>query len=137
MKILVDTNIILDVLLKREPFYHTSTKILNLSKCEDIELYISASAITDIYYIAYQSIRDKKIVKNLLIKLTKIASVAKVSENEIKTALALLWNDFEDSVQYSVALLQEMDGIVTRNPSDYKKAEIQIWKPEHLLAQLV
>lgn len=60
MKILVDTNIILDVLLKREPFYHTSTKILNLSKCEDIELYISASAITDIYYIAYQSIRDKK-----------------------------------------------------------------------------
>lgn len=91
MKILIDTNIILDVLLKREPFYHTGTKIV---------------------------------------------SIAYVSEEEIKMALALSWNDFEDSVQYSVALLQEMNGVVTRNPTDYKEAEIIIWNPEDLLAQI-
>lgn len=54
-------------------------------------------------------------------------------EDMIKNALELPWKDFEDSVQYSVALLQEMDGIVTRNPNDYKKAEIEIWTPEELL----
>lgn len=136
MKILIDTNIILDVLLKREPFYHSGTKILNLSKYENIELYVSASAITDIYYIANQTLRNKEKVKNMITKLTKIVSIAYVSEEEIKMALALSWNDFEDSVQYSVALLQEMNGVVTRNPTDYKEAEIIIWNPEDLLAQI-
>ena len=45
----------------------------------------------------------------------------------------LEWSDFEDSVQYSVALLQEMDGIVTRNPADYQGAKVKVWRPEELL----
>lgn len=65
--------------------------------------------------------KNKEDVKNLLIKLIKIVSIACVSEDEIKNALLLSWKDFEDSVQYSVALLQKMDGIVTRNTNDYKK----------------
>lgn len=69
----------------------------------------------------------------MLRKLLKIVLIAGVSGDEIRNALALPWQDFEDSVQYSVALLQEMDGIVTRNPSDYKKAEMKIWKPEEFL----
>ena len=115
MKILIDTNIILDVMLRREPFYKLSLKILGLTKKDDVEEYISASAITDIYYLA------------------TVVSVASVSEQEIENALSLEWNDFEDSVQYSVAYLQEMDGIVTRNPNDYKEAKIKVWKPEEFL----
>lgn len=122
MRILVDTNVILDVLLRREPFYSNGAKVLKLSKKDGVELYISASAITDIYYIANQSLKNKEDVKNLLIKLIKIVSIACVSEDEIKNALLLSWKDFEDSVQYSVALLQKMDGIVTRNTNDYKKS---------------
>lgn len=136
MKILIDTNVVLDVLLKREPFYHNGAKILNLSGRSDINLYVSASAITDIYYIANQTIRNREEVKRLLINLVKVISIASVSKDEIKNALLLLWSDFEDSVQYSVAILQEMDGIVTRNPNDYKEAEIEIWKPEELLLYL-
>lgn len=133
MKLLIDTNVILDVLLKREPFYDSGAKLLNLAKQNDINLYVSASAITDIYYIANQTLKNKAEIKSLIVKLIKIVSIASVSEDEIRNALALPWKDFEDSVQYSVALLQEMDGIVTRNPNDYKKAEIEIWKPEELL----
>ena len=62
-----------------------------------------------------------------------IVSVAAVSEWEIQNALNLAWGDFEDSVQYSVALLNEMDGIVTRNPSDYQEANMRIWLPEQAL----
>ena len=133
MKCLIDTNVILDVLLKREPFYNDSASILTLSGQEDIILYASASSITDIYYIAYQTLRNKEKVKQMLRKLLKIVLIAGVSGDEIRNALALSWRDFEDSVQYSVALLQEMDGIVTRNPSDYKEAEIKVWRPEEFL----
>ena len=135
MNYLIDTNVILDVLLKRNPFYYNSAEILNLSAQDNIQLYVSASAVTDIYYIANQTLRNKTEAKQMLEKLIKVVSVACVSENEIKNALRLTWNDFEDSVQYSVALLQEMDGIITRNPNDYKKSKIKIWTPEELLMQ--
>ena len=64
MKILVDTNIVLDVMLKREPFYKSSLEILGLTKRNDVEEYVLASAITDIYYLAYRQLRDKEVVKN-------------------------------------------------------------------------
>lgn len=136
MKILIDTNVILDVLLKREPFYHDGAKILNLAKRDDIALFVSASAITDIYYIANQTLRNKMEIKTLLSNLLKVVSVASVSEDMIKNALELPWKDFEDSVQYSVAVLQKMEGIVTRNVNDYKEAEIDIWTPEELLQRM-
>ncbi len=135
MKFLIDTNIILDVLLKREPFCSSGVGVLNLAKQRSVHLYVSASAVTDIYYIANRELRDKAQVRSLLIKLVKIVSIASVSEDEIQYALSLCRGDFEDSVQYSVGLLQEMDGIVTRNPKDYKEAEIRIWTPDELLSQ--
>ncbi|MCM1125157.1 MAG: PIN domain-containing protein [Lachnospiraceae bacterium] len=134
MKILIDTNIVLDVMLKREPFYRISAEILGLAKRDDIEEYISASAITDIHYLAYRQLRDKATVRKLMKELLTVVSIASVSEQEIENALDLEWSDFEDSVQYSVAFLQEMDGLVTRNPNDYKNAEIKVWKPEELLS---
>ena len=133
MKYLIDTNIILDVLLKRKPFYNDSADVLNLSGQKDINLYVTASSITDIYYIAYQTLRNKEEVREMLVKLLKIVLIAGVSGEEIRNALELTWKDFEDSVQYSVALLQEMDGIVTRNPSDYKGAEMKVWNPKDFL----
>ena len=127
MRILIDTNVILDVLLKRSPFYETAIEVLKLSARDDIQEFVSASAITDIYYIAYKNLRE------LLKKLLLIVSVAGVSEEEIQKALELEWNDFEDSVQYSVAALNEMDGIITRNVKDYSSAEMQVWEPAQFL----
>lgn len=135
MKLLIDTNIVLDVLLKREPFYNNAIGVMYLAQYSNIQEYVSASAITDIYYIAYRQIKDKKSVGELLGRLLKIVSVAAVSEKEIRKALELGWNDFEDAVQYSAAVLSEMEGIVTRNPKDYKEADIDIWLPEKLLQE--
>lgn len=133
MKLLIDTNVVLDVLLRREPFSKTAAEVLNLTQRDDVREYVSASAITDIYYIANKQMKDRDAVRDLLKRLLMIVSVAAVSEWEIQNALNLAWGDFEDSVQYSVALLNEMDGIVTRNPSDYQEANIQIWLPEQAL----
>ena len=133
MKLLIDTNVVLDVLLRREPFFRTAAEVLNLTQRDEVREYVSASAITDIYYIANKQMKDRDAVRDLLKRLLMIVSVAAVSEREIQNALNLAWGDFEDSVQYSVALLNEMDGIVTRNPSDYQDANIRIWLPEQAL----
>ena len=133
MKLLIDTNVVLDVLLRREPFFRTAAEVLNLAQRDDVREYVSASAITDIYYIANKQLKDRAAVQDLLERLLKIVSVAAVSEQEIRNALNLTWADFEDSVQYSVALLNEMDGIVTRNPGDYQEANMRIWLPEQVL----
>ena len=133
MRVLIDTNVILDVLLKRSPFYEAAIEVLKLSVREDIQEFVSASAITDIYYIAYKNMRDKAVVRELLKKLLLIVSVAGVSEEEIQRALELGWKDFEDSVQYSVALLNEMNGLITRNVKDYSSSEIQVWEPNQFL----
>ena len=133
MKLLIDTNVVPDVLLRREPFFRTAAEVLNLTQRDEVREYVSASAITDIYYIANKQMKDRDAVRDLLKRLLMIVSVAAVSEREIQNALNLAWGDFEDSVQYSVALLNEMDGIVTRNPSDYQDANIRIWLPEQAL----
>ena len=133
MKLLIDTNVVLDVLLRREPFSKTAAEVLNLTQRDDVQEYVSASAITDIYYIANKQMKDRDAVRDLLKRLLMIVSVAAVSEREIQNALNLAWGDFEDSVQYSVALLNEMDGIVTRNPDDYQEANMRIWLPEQVL----
>ena len=133
MRDVIDTNVILDVLLKRSPFYEAAIEVLKLSVREDIQEFVSASAITDIYYIAYKNMRDKAVVRELLKKLLLIVSVAGVSEEEIQKALELGWKDFEDSVQYSVALLNEMNGLITRNVKDYSSSEIQVWEPNQFL----
>ena len=133
MKLLIDTNVVLDVLLRREPFFRTAAEVLSLTQRDEVREYVSASAITDIYYIANKQMKDRDAVRDLLKRLLMIVSVAAVSEWEIQNALNLAWGDFEDSVQYSVALLNEMDGIVTRNPSDYQDANIRIWLPEQAL----
>lgn len=133
MRLLIDTNVVLDVLLRREPFFKVSADVLNLAQHDGVREYVSASAITDIYYIASRQMKNRAAVSDLLKRLLMVVSIAAVSEQEIRNALDLSWIDFEDSVQYSVALMNEMDGIITRNPGDYQEAAIPIWLPDQAL----
>ena len=79
MQVLIDTNVVLDVLLNRDDFVRDAVAILKLPE-SSVQKYVSASAITDIYYIARQEIKDKAEVKNLLKTLLQIIHVADVSE---------------------------------------------------------
>lgn len=130
MKVMFDTNIILDILLNRQPFCEMSARVIDLSATKVIEGYISASAITDIYYLAYKTIRDKNKVCSLLERLLQIVSVAGVAETEILPALKSGWNDFEDAVQYYTARNIEVSYIVTRNKKDYLSADIVVAEPQ-------
>ena len=76
-------------------------------------------------------------VLELIKRLLMVVSVAAVSEREIRSALKTGWKDFEDAVQYSIAFLNEMDGLITRNSKDYEEADINIWSPEQVLREYV
>ena len=123
------------VLLNRKDFVQNAVEILKLSE-SDFQKFVSASAITDIYYIAYQEIRDKVAVKDLIKTTLKIVHVADVSELNIISALDSEWKDFEDSVQNAVAEAHNYDCIITRNKNDYKKSNLKVFTPEEFLKEI-
>lgn len=132
MQILIDTNVMLDVLLNREAFVQDAVNLLKLPE-DEVQKFVSASAITDIHYIAQLEIRNKAKVKELLRNTLKIVRVAGVSENDILEALNSNWTDFEDSVQNAVAESHNYDAVVTRNKKDYKKSKLQVFSPTEFL----
>jgi putative cofactor-binding repeat protein len=132
MKILIDANIVLDVLLERQPFYIAGAQVLGLSK-GGIELFLSASTITDIYYIIRRERKSKETavasVKNILASV----DIAAVTGNTIRRAIGLEWSDFEDAVQYAAGENIAVDYIVTRNTSDFASSAIPALTPDALL----
>ncbi|MBQ7705864.1 MAG: cysteine--tRNA ligase [Selenomonadaceae bacterium] len=134
MKLLIDSNVILDYILEREPFFEMAKKVLNLSENDDdITEFISASAVTDINYIAYRTLKNRDLVYILIRKVLKMVEIAPVTDKEITNALDLNWKDFEDAVQYSVALSNNIDAVVTRNMKGFSQGEVKICTPEEIL----
>ena len=118
MKVLIDTNIALDILLNRIDFYSDSVGVFVMAEKKLITGYISASAITDIFYIAQRKL-GKKATKEAIKKVLNVFYPAAVTDNHIYQALDLEWDDFEDSVQYVVGEGLVVDYIVTRNTQDF------------------
>ena len=133
MNVLVDTNVILDILLRRNPHYENAARINVLSEKRYIRCYISVSAVTDIYYVAKKELKDNDIVLELLKNLLKTTHIASVTETGIHEALELEWGDFEDSVQYVSGQSISAEYIITRNPNDFTKSQIEVLSPEEFL----
>ena len=132
MHVLIDTNVVLDVLLDRPLFVDDAAAILTIPESIAYK-YISASAITDIYYVAYKELHDKQKVKDIIKRLLSLIHIADVSEENILFALESDWNDFEDSVQNAVAESHNFDAIITRNSTDFKNSNLNIFSPKDFL----
>lgn len=126
--VLLDTNIILDFLLERKPFIEQSEKILQLSFDNKIKAYISATTITDIYYII-QKEKDKETAKSFISEVLKFIDIASVDKLVIEEALNSSLDDFEDAVQENTALHHNFNYIITRNIHDYKTSKIKALTP--------
>ena len=133
MNVLLDTNVILDVLLKREPFFEKSALVLLLSEKKIIDGYVSASSITDIFFLTNATYKDKQKSMELLKNLLKTIDIASVTKEEIYRAVNLNWSDFEDSVQYSAGENIQADYIVTRDTKGYIDSAITIVTPADFL----
>ena len=136
MKVLIDTNIALNKLLNQKDFYIGSNTMFNLAEIGQISGYISASSITDIYYIARKSL-GKAGACEAIKKMLKIFQPATVTGDNIFKALDLEWNDFEDSVQYVVGESLSVDYIITRNADDFTCGDIPAITPEQFIEAIV
>ena len=131
MKVLIDTNVALDYMLNRSDY--SNAKIIYLMAEQKLIVgYISASAITDIFFLAKGTL-GKKHAKEALKKLLQVFKPAGVTDNHIYQALNLDWDDLEDSVQYIVGESFSSDYIVTRNTSDYSSGSIPAVTPEEFI----
>ena len=108
MKLLIDTNIVLDVILERNEYLDSSASVLKLAGISNVYEYVTASSITDVYYIAYKQLKDIAKTKQCIRNILQILDVADVGKNEILNALDSDWKDFEDAVQYSTARRQSL-----------------------------
>jgi predicted nucleic acid-binding protein len=136
MKVLIDTNVVLDVLINNPDFLDYSKKMFDLAEQKQIIGFISASAITDVFYIAQRKL-GKKTTKEAIKKVLKIFSPATVTDNNIYNALDLEWDDFEDSVQYIVGKSLAVDYIVTRNTQDFAFSSIPSITPEQFIKTII
>ena len=132
LKFLIDSNVVLDMFLEREPFVTAARDVMALSKDYDVQNFISASSVTDIYYIAYKNLKDHQVVRRHFKTLFEFVEVIKVTGDDIHAAFALNWKDFEDSVQFAVADANKFDGIVTRNMEGFADDSVKIFTPEEV-----
>jgi predicted nucleic acid-binding protein len=132
-KIFIDCDIILDVLLDREEFFESSANILNLSELNEIKLFTSVIAITNIAYILRKELKNNKKVNEYINIILGITKALPVTEEIIINSMETDFNDFEDSIQYITAKTNGIKILLSRNKKDYKKAEIQILTPIEFL----
>ena len=130
LNILIDANIVVDVMTTREPFFDMSARVLDAVEFKIVDGYISATSVTNIYYIARRTLKDRAATRELLKKILRVVKVAAVSETEIFTAINLPWADFEDAVQFTTAKSFRADYIITRNVKDFSASEIPAVTPE-------
>ena len=137
MKALMDTCIIIDALQNRQPFCKDAQKIFLLCANDEFEGFLTAKAITDIYYLTHRYLHNDKATREIIVKLCKLFSIVDTSSLDIINALSSEVSDFEDAVMIESALRYGTDCIVTKNVKDYSKSSIPVFDPEEFISLLV
>lgn len=133
MKILFDTNIILDVWLKRQPFFGASVQLFTHAETGRITGYLCATTVTTLFYFARKEIGTRATFQAVT-KLLDIFDIAPVNQSVLSAATKGNFSDFEDGVLYESARRVGAEFIVTRNASDFENAEIPVYSPDDLNA---
>ena len=135
MKVLFDTNVILDVLLDREPFSDAATYLMTKVEQSEIVGYLGATTITTIYYLLQKNL-GKKIAKEKVEVLLSIFEIIPINRIILENALRLNSSDFEDAVLYEGGLHIGAEYIITRDVKGFKDSEIPVFNPIEFIDML-
>jgi predicted nucleic acid-binding protein len=124
-KIFVDTDIICDMLAKRDPHYQAAAKLFTLSDGGKLQIFISALTIANIHYLISKQLSSNE-AKQIIRKFKLLVNIVPINEKIIDLALNSDFKDFEDAIQYYCALENDIELLLTRNLKDYKKAQISV-----------
>lgn len=135
MRVMLDANVVLDVLLRREPFHEPAGQLLSRAERGDIQGYICASVVTTIFYLARKVVgldQAHRQVRTIL----SILDVAPVTGAVLQEAADSNMSDFEDAVVAASARQMQVGAIATRNERDFAKARVSVYSPASLLVLL-
>ena len=135
MKLLIDTNVLLDVFLCREQFVADAKKLFIMKQFRDAELWIAAQSYIDLYYVgakAHGSVRMQEILK----EVSPLLNVCSIDGTDISNALSEQWEDFEDCLIWRAAKKIKADYIVTRNATDFVRSDIPVLTPAKFFSTL-
>jgi hypothetical protein len=133
--VLLDLNIILDVLQKREPFYVESAHLLAMVESGKIDGFVAAHSLTTLFYVIQKG-KGAPEARAAITNLLQIVKVAPVDQGTIEQALNLDYPDFEDAVQMMAAVKCKLDFLITRNIKDYQPALLPVMAPVEFLQGL-
>jgi len=134
-KVFIDSDIILDLLSKRDPFYSFAAEVITLGDLKNIELITTSLVFANVFYILRKSLGIDR-AKELLRKLRIIIGIIPVNEKIVDLALNSKFSDFEDGLQYFTAREHDIKIILTRNVKDYKEKDLLIQTPEEYLKSI-
>jgi predicted nucleic acid-binding protein len=133
--VLIDLNVLLDVLQKREPFFEASAGLLAEVETGHVNGYVAAHSITTLYYLIQKG-KSAADARATITNLLQFIKIIPVDQSTIEQALNLNFRDFEDAVQMISAVQNKLDCIVTRNVKDYQPALLPVMQPVDFLGTL-
>lgn len=133
MRVFVDTNVLLDVLAEREPFYADSQRVWTLSEAGRIEAFVSAVSFTNCYYIVRKYAGARRAEKALRL-LRDVFTPADLTSQVINQAMDSGFADFEDAVQFYSAARAQAECIITRDVDHFPRAHPPVLSPAEFLA---
>jgi len=134
LKVIIDTNVVLDVLLERKPFVESAVEVFGLVERSRIEAFLGATTITTIHYLLTKALSSED-TRQTLGKLLSLFEVAVVNRPVLERALASNIRDFEDAVLDEAAQLAGAEVIITRNAKDFVNSSLKVFEPMDFIAQ--
>ena len=136
MRVVIDTCVIVDALQSREPFCKDAQSIFLLCANRQFEGFLTAKAITDIYYLTRRQTHSDNGTRDVLTKLCALFGLLDTTALDVRKAISAEISDFEDAVMVETAVRSGVDCIVTRNIKDYGKAQISLYTPKEFIDYL-
>lgn len=131
MRVFVDTNILIDYVCRREPFFVSAKGVFAACCLGRIEIVLSSLSIVNTLYIGRKY--GSQVLKHKLAALSKMIHIADLPANMVLQTLDSDWTDYEDALQYATSVLNDADCIVTRNKKDFAQSSLPVYTAEELL----
>ncbi|MFS8086125.1 MAG: PIN domain-containing protein [Acidobacteriota bacterium] len=135
MRVLLDSDVVFDFLLERQPFFQAARELMLLNTNGEFEGYISSITPVNLFYHGRKIVGAAK-VREGIADLLKLVRVCPITQACLIQALGSPFADFEDAVQHASATASDLESIVTRNLNDYKNATLPIFSPTDFLSKL-
>jgi len=133
-RVLIDTNIVIDLLAKREEFYNEAAELFSLSDKKELKMNISSLTFANTNYVLSKQ-KSRKETREILRKFKALVEIINLDDKIIELALSdEAFSDFEDGIQYYSALKNGVDLILTRNKKDFKNSKIPVMSAKEYLA---